>query len=544
MAASKRSWLRRHTIRGAVGTAYLLAWLGFAIVAALLIFLNSSRATTLASHDAVVRPTLRGDAVVRTGPVLPDLRVDSGTFVGVDITLGKTDADSIEELLQRYAVIGSQPEGVESQIAGTLVDMAKDAALLGAFLGVVPVLLWILVGAERRTELLRGLPTRQGAFGALIVALVVGGSVWVYDPDPGLVEEEREWQTIADFLGPAVALPDGLEDVEVRGDVTTRQTRRLIESSLDTYDKSKKFYAEAAEGAAELDLRVPAEDETVVALVSDRHDNIGMDAVARAIADRAGATAVFDAGDDTSTGKAWEAFSLDSVTAAFDDYDRWGVAGNHDNGPFVRDYLADDGWSMLDGEVVDGPGGSTLLGLDDPRSSGLGNWRDETGLSFSEVADRLADVACEYAEGGERVTTILVHDANLGEPAVERGCAQLVVGGHVHVQVGPDPIEGPEGSIGYSYTNGTTGGAAYAIAIGSKIRRAAQVSLITYAGGRPVGIQSVLLQTNGTFDIEEYVELDYGSSEDDQAVPAEDPGTDSDATPEPGPIPPGPTTAP
>ena len=87
----------------------------------------------------------------------------------------------------------------------------------------------------------------------------------------------------------------------------------------------------------------------MVTLVSDRHDNIGMDAVARAIGDAAGATAVFDAGDDTSSGKTWEAFSLDSVNAAFDDLDRWGVAGNHDHGPFVHDYLDDRGWTMLDG---------------------------------------------------------------------------------------------------------------------------------------------------------------------------------------------------
>ena len=50
---------------------------------------------------------------------------------------------------------------------------------------------------------------------------------------------------------------------------------------------------------------------------------------------------------------------------------------------------------MLDGEAVDGPGRHRLLGVDDPRSSGLGSWRDETGLSFDEVGDRLADAACE-----------------------------------------------------------------------------------------------------------------------------------------------------
>ena len=75
------------------------------------------------------------------------------------------------------------------------------------------------------------------------------------------------------------------------------------------------------------------------------------------------------------------------------------------------------------------------------------------------------------------------------------------------MKVGPDLVEGTEG-VGYRFTTGTTGGAAYAIAIGSKPRRDAMVSLITYRDGRPVGIQPVTLQTNGTFVVEEYVELE------------------------------------
>ena len=114
-------------------------------------------------------------------------------------------------------------------------------------------------------------------------------------------------------------IPEELDGVEVRGDVTTSQTRRLVESAVGTYDEGKTFYRDAAEAAADLDLRQPEEGETVVLLISDRHDNIGMDRVARAVGDAAGAEAVFDAGDDTSTGSTWEAFSLDSLDATFDD---------------------------------------------------------------------------------------------------------------------------------------------------------------------------------------------------------------------------------
>ena len=77
-----------------------------------------------------------------------------------------------------------------------------------------------------------------------------------------------------------------------------------------------------------------------------------------------------------------------------------------------------------------------------------------------------------------------------------------MLGGHLHVRVGPTRVVGENGNVGYSFTTGTTGGAAYALAIGSKPRRDATVSLVTYAEGRPVGIQSVVLQTNGVFQVD------------------------------------------
>ncbi|WP_245155957.1 metallophosphoesterase [Nocardioides sp. 503] len=504
-----RPRIRRTAVRGALALAYAAAWGALALVAIAVLFLTSSRTVTLASHDAVIRPDLSGRVVLHTGPVLPDLRVDSGYPVGADITLGKTEAPSTEALVERYALLASQPDGVAAKVGDALREMLVDAVLRGAIIGLVPVLVFALVGSARRRELLRLAATRQGALAGLIAALMVVGLWEPWDADEESVAAERDWVSLADFLGPTVAVPDEAARVEVRGDVTTSQTRRLIESAVDTYARSQDFYAQAAEDAAGLELREPEDGETVVTLVSDRHDNIGMDAVARAVGDAGGATAVFDAGDDTSTGKTWEAFSLDSLTAAFDDLDeRWAVTGNHDNGTFVGDYLDGQGWTVLEGEPVDGPGGSRLLGVADPRSSGLGTWRDETGLSFSEVGDRLADAACAADEDGERVTTLLVHDADLGAEALARGCTDLVLGGHVHTQEGPTAVTAEDGAVGYTFTTGTTGGAAYAIAIGSKLRRAAQVTLVTYDDGRPVGLQPVILQTNGRFDVGEFLSLD------------------------------------
>ncbi|WP_435746425.1 metallophosphoesterase [Nocardioides sp. SYSU DS0663] len=495
--------------------AAVAVWSALAGAIGVTVFLQDSRAITVASHDAVLRPTLDGTVLVRTGPVLPDVRLDAGSRIGVELRLGKTEAESTDELLRRYAYIAGQPEGARAKVTNVVGDMAREAALRGAALALLPVLVWVLVGPGRRRELREAVPTWRGAtaLAATLALAVVLLEPWADDDEQ--VDDEREWVPLAEWVGPGVDLPEDAEVLEVRGDVITRQTRRLVESAINTYAKSKEFYATAAEDAAELVLREPAEDETVVALVSDRHDNIGMDPVARAIADAAGATAVFDAGDDTSAGEAWEAFSLDSVTAAFEDLERYGVAGNHDNGDFVTDYLAERGWTMLDGEVVEGPGGAPLLGVDDPRASGLGSWRDETGLSFGEVAERLADEACEAEE---RVATVLVHDANLGRDVLERGCADLVIGGHLHVASGPTRVVGENGQVGHTYTTGTTGGAAYAIAIGSKIRRTATVSLLTYGDGRPVGVQQVDLLTNGVFEVGEHVALSYETDDERPTV--------------------------
>jgi hypothetical protein len=498
--------------RFAIGTAYVVVWVLLTLGCAATIFLNSSRETTLASHDAIIRPDLSGHVVLLTGPVLPDVRVPLGERIGVSVTLGKTDAPSTAALIDRYALIAGQPEGPEARVREVVGDMVVDALVQGAALGLVPIVIWLLLGRQRR-RVLFARPRKRRRSIALVLSLVVIGVVvarpWG-DDEPRLDSEEK-WQPLATFLGPDVPLPEELDRVEVRGDVTTGQTRRLIESAVGTYDEGKTFYRDAAEAAADLELRQPEEGETVVLLIADRHDNIGMDRVARAVGDAAGAEAVFDAGDDTSTGSTWEAFSLDSLDAAFDDGpyadSKWAVTGNHDHGSFVGRYLTDHGWTMLDGEVVDGPAGTRLLGVGDPRSSGLGSWRDETGLSFDEVADRLADAACDADDDGDRITTIMVHDANMGDPALERGCTDLVIGGHLHVQSGPTQVTGENGAVGYSYTTGTTGGAAYAIAVGAAIRRPAGITLLTYSDGRPVGVQPVTLDTNGAFTVGDYVEL-------------------------------------
>jgi len=146
--------------------------LACSVLIALALFFTSSRAIVLASHDAVVRPNLSGHAVLYTGPVLPDVRVDSPGFVGVDIRLGKTDAASTDQLMQRYAAIAGQPEGQIAKVADAVREMAIGAALRGGVLGLPPVVGWVLVGAARRRELVARVHAPHVALGLVALALV------------------------------------------------------------------------------------------------------------------------------------------------------------------------------------------------------------------------------------------------------------------------------------------------------------------------------------------------------------------------------------
>ncbi len=497
------AWWRDPRLR--TGAGYFVAWLLVAMPLFVVLFLNSSTVIPVASHDATVSPTMDRWVTVHTGPYLPDIRVPSDSFIGVDLTLGKTEAATPEAMVERYAFIASQPDAQVEHVREAIGELALGAAGQAALLAVLPLVLWALVGRRRRHELLGATFLRRvltaGSAGVVALGLVVVIAVRPWADDTAIQNRSVDWQSLPDFL-PELTIPPEARKVEVAVSATTKGSRRLLMSAVDTYDRSKNFYADALEAADEVVVRQPEEGETVAVIVSDRHDNIGMDRVIRAVADKGGATAVLDAGDDTSTGEAWEAFSLDSLNREFAGYDRYAVQGNHDHGSFVGTYLEKRGWHTAKQDAFEGPGGMRMMARNDPRSSGLGTWRDAVGQTIEEVSTDIADVACAEEE---RVNLLLVHDSDMGTDALARGCVDLVVSGHVHVQVGPDPVTGANSRVGYTYTNGTSGGAAYAVAVGSKLRRPAQFTLLTISGGRPVGLQPITLQTNGVFVVDPWV---------------------------------------
>lgn len=318
---------------------------------------------------------------------------------------------------------------------------------------------------------------------------------------------EDEWVPAVELV-PSAGLTGRLATIEVARGAATTGSLAIIEGAITTYNTSVTFYGELLESVPEEGFRVPGEDETVALLVSDRHDNIGMDPVARAIGDAGGATVLITAGDETSSGGSWEEFTINSLADAFEGYDVVAAAGNHDTGSTVVEAYRDAGFTVLEGKPVD-VAGIRFLGDRDPRGSGFTPAYTAGDETVGEQGERLAEAACDDGD----VSTLVVHSPSTGEATAAAGCADLVVSGHLHRQVGPESVVGDNGNVTTVYANGTTGGAAYAFALGSKPRRDAQVTLVTYRDGEPVGLQPVTITPGGQVVPAGYVELPVPQNE-------------------------------
>ncbi len=476
-------------------------------------FVHSERSIVIGAHDATVQPNFDGYARLQFGPLIPQMRLpaEAPLGMGVDIRLGDSEVTELNQLIARDAVIASQPQGEIAAVRSTIVSMLADAAMRGigsALLAVlIAVLAWAAIGQPRRRVIWAAArsPRRPQVLGAAAVAVTtVGALALVAAPDRPR-PDTAAWVPIGTVF-PQLPSDPVLDKVEVIQGASTAGSKALVEGALETYQTSVAFYGKLTETARTAVVRTPEDGQTTALVVTDRHDNIGMDPVARVIAERAEATMLIDLGDDTSNGASWETFSINSLAREFRDYDVVAVAGNHDTGNTVPDQMRDKGFTVLDGEPVT-VGGVRFLGASDPRSSGLtagyfGN-AEANAESIRRQDEELTSTACEAGD----VSVVAVHSPSSGKRAAASGCVDLVLSGHLHRQVGPTTTEGANGRSTTTLTTASTGGAVYAFALGSKLRRTAQVTIVTFEEGRPVGLQPVNFEPGGIVDVDDFVPL-------------------------------------
>jgi predicted phosphodiesterase len=479
-------------------------------------FVNDSERVTIGAHAATVSPTFDGHATIDLGAVLPRLRIPAHTpaGIGVNVDVQETDAANLTELLTRDTLIASQPDGEIGRITQVVEEMAVDNAVAGAGSGLLVVVLatsvWTVIGVRRRRELWHLVHRHERrvehrAIVVLVAMLITIASIY----GPGRMRQAEvpptQWQPLFKLL-PELSFDDRLKTVEVASGFSTTGGVGVIRTLVETYRRSTELYGKLKDRVADVSPRIhqPSDKEKVALLVSDRHDNIGIDGFAAAVAKAGGAKILIDAGDDTSSGQSWEAFSINSLREHFKDFKVVAVAGNHDAGGHVEEFMRKAGFTVLDSKPVEVEG-IRFLGDSDPTRTGLGSADSPGDETIQHQSERLADIACNQPDD-KRIATMVVHDPSSFADTAERGCATLLLSGHLHRQVGPVHTVVDERPV-TTYTNGTTGGAAYAFALGYTLRKPGEVTLITYRDGQPAGLQTVNAQPSGDVVVGDYTPL-------------------------------------
>lgn len=480
-------------------------------------FVGTERAVTIGAHNAMASPTFDGHVTIIAGPLLPELRMpsDAPLGIGAEVVLRDSPDTDLENVLAQDAAIASQPEGEISAMTSEISDMALAALQRGAAAAVIAMVLagavWWLLGRRRRRELRAAWPPApRTALVAGVLGIVLLGALMVYVPDPS-THREVAWVPLRQEFP---ELPDEarLDQVQISRGAATATSKAIVQGALDTYEESRSFYSDLTEKAEGLPVRAPEEGQTTALVVTDRHDNVGMDPVARQVADAARVSFVVDLGDDTSNGASWEAFSIKSLRKTFDDMPIVAVAGNHDTGRYVQREMERNDFILLDGEPTEVEG-VRILGESDPRSSGLtagynGNEGDNIA-AITEQNTEIAETACEDGDIGLLAT----HSSASAKATVAQGCADLAISGHLHRQVGPTSTVGPNGTS-TSVSIGSTGGAVYAFALGTKLRRDAQVAVLTFEDGRAVGLQIVTFKPGAVIEVGDWTPLPIAEAPD------------------------------
>lgn len=500
--------------------AFSLTMIGLLVgsLSALTFFLNSTARTTVGPFEAEVKPMLTPWAVVDFGALLPQMRypLNNTAGLGLQINMQGTTAGSFAETVSMLGVMGSNPDGEIAHLKEEVVELALQGSLFGVFTGLLAAMavaaIWKIVGRRRRASLVAKLRQKDAwprlLIPSLAIVLLLPPLYMIQQQTAARTGAARSWLPLQEAFPQAAH--EELKGILLEDTPMVDEVQELVAGALATYDESTAFYQELALKASELELRQPKKNETVALVVTDRHNNVGMDKVARALGDKAGATVLLNLGDDTSAGADWEAFSIHSLKSTFKDYEKAAIAGNHDSGKMVKRELSEAGFKVLAGRVEE-VGGLRVLGQSDPRSSAWGKgYKEDAEQATSAVQAKEAELiraACVTAATGQPVSLVMVHSPAMGKALAATGCAPLILSGHMHRQIGPKAVAGERGTT-VTLTTGSTGGAAYAWAMGSKLRRDAQATLVTFnEKGEAKGLQIITFTTGKTLEASDFYEL-------------------------------------
>ncbi len=498
---ASRRWVQRAGLS--------LASVAFGAGVALGAFANSETTTEVAATEVSISPTFDGKITIHDARLPADAPLGLGAKIRIGGPLKPSSgnaANDAQELATTYGALLAQPAAEYRRIVDVLQEQALLAGLLGGGATLLPIGLWTLVGNIRRQELASKYPALVSTLvaGAITTPLATGYQA-THEAEMG--RDGLEWASLNSVV-PESATVSGLEKVEVRNTAVVGILGELTRGIIQTYEKSTFFYADllAKVPVAATNLHKPSANQVVATFLTDRHDNINMDPIHKAMSDEAGSTILILGGDDTASGQPWEDFSLRSILEQFRGYDvQMAIDGNHKSDGHIITYYKKEGLYVPNGRVQE-IGGIPILLANDPRFSSFTPERKEGQISFTEASEEVANIACTSPV---RPELLVVHDMHMADETMRRGCARLAIAGHTHVLTRIKSEVADNGQIVYKQTNGSSGGAVYSFALVGKLRREATALYLTLdKTGVVAGTQAVTYQTDGTIIVGPYTELE------------------------------------
>ena len=490
-----------------------------AVVAAGIFAVTTARTDlSLGPHRAHYAMTSTGLVVVDLGP-LGTIELDSPLPLGLGLdarveeipeevtSVGQFNTlEALGSDLNAYIQFFSGPQATVSDVGWAL---ARDAAQRFAIaFGAIVVVGWgtyLVLGRARREELAaRGRPHVPVVAGALVLVIVVSTVATSGTNHP---RSEQGRTATAVFNGTP------LEGARITG-----RLAGVVDTYggmvVQTYEDNEQFYALAAQNvthawqhraartvaesdrlgrllapradAALADQIESSQDEeqatqeathddaelVTLLVVSDLHCNIGMAPVIEEAAIRSGADVIINGGDTTMNGSTVEKFCVTTFAgAAPKGVPFVSVTGNHDSVITAAD-MTDSGMIVLDGGIQE-IAGIRMLGAADPNETRIGSGTQSAGPETAqEVAAQLAEVACAQ---DDPVDLLLIHTHYVGQEALDSGCVNVQVSGHIHRRIGPERI-----GQGVRYVNGTTAGAVEGELTVGPLRGTAEMTVLRF----------------------------------------------------------------
>lgn len=369
-----------------------------------------------------------GSGAVGNFEPLGKVRMDLGLPLNAGFTVEATDIpvdpDSQAQLLAASGDIEGSIAYVRDQ---TLGGLRHDTAV-GALAG-------LLVGCAYDRRYFRRLSPFLPAFGGAAVAAYIG----VIQPSGSLAGE--------DWRRP----PSTIEGFDTAGIEVSGQG---LNYAVDKIETSEQFFDVGANNMettlADVAAEAAARNQDILMYATDLHFRSGMARIIARALSVTEAKALLDGGDFVLSGDDWEDAGIYIYDRLIPDTveEKAGVLGGHDSEETGR-ALENAGWTVADGEVFE-IAGLTVIGYPDPIRTMTG--RPQSLRDPEETVEEFeARINREICAHDERPDILLLHDLRHAQQAIDEGCVENALGGHMHTQIGPFMNE--HGTMSYTASN-------------------------------------------------------------------------------------------